>query len=264
MAIGYHGKRKRLYSGSGSTAVQWHSPTSPVLGDVNIEQIATLKPETLSGPDLVFTFGIKADLRVNLDRVLIEDAGNVRRFTDWWARLSATTNADIGQFVMTWGNNVVWCRGMLRGSTAVSLPHDDLASISGPLRAEETWAGDAGDEVTLDQDNKTPPRAAEVVWAPVDGEGGLVLLTEEREGVIDLELQRKRGSAAWVDIADADSVLLPTNATPGSAVSLDSAIAAVSGGLQKDDRLRVQYDSSSPTQYKWRGRLAMCAPLSLD
>ena len=84
----------------------------------------------------------------------------------------------------------------------------------------------------------------------------LTLSTTARAGDSALQLETKRGSAAWTRNQRADTVLAHDVSTAGSVVSLDAVVQ----DLTKDDLLRVRYPSGTGAGNSWTGRIAFAAP----
>ena len=259
-----YGKDRRLYVGQGTHVVDVASADGPALGGFTLDNEATVQSLPLSGQALTRHYPIRASVGLTFDRILIEGTANVDRLVDFFTQFTAVSRAQLGELVADFAqggcDGVVWFRDLFRNSVSVAHPFDDLASVNGAIGSEEPWPGTVGALATLSDSALVPATAAERTYSPVDGQGGFVLLTDTREGSAALALETKRGAAAWTAESAADAALASTVSTAKSAVSLDAIIPNLAAG----DRVRVRFPTGTAAGNSWTGRLAFCAPISLD
>lgn len=256
MATPFLGNLVRIRLGSGANVVNFVGGT----GGITLNNTGNIQSDAFLGNNLLRRFGMNADYNLQLDRQILAKQQNIERWTDFLLGWKNRTAADMGELVLDfvlWGvSGVVWFRKIVKGPQTLNQPSQDLASISGAIMGEEAWAGDAGTMETLTNTNLIPEDSAAVTWKPVNGMGGLVLLTYDRQGDAALQLHTRRGSGAWTLRNQANANLAADVSTTGSAVSLDAVIPV----LQPDDQVRVRFGSGTAAGNVWSGRLAMCAP----
>ena len=260
------GTARRFYIGQGDSVTTLHDPEHGVLGTWTVNHEVQIQQESLSGTEIMQNFAIRSTAGITFDNLIVEGEDNVDRLSTFIAELdSAIDRAALGEFIadlaLGKAGTVLWLRNMLSGNATVNTPWNGLANINGSPFSEESWFGLCGAQASLSNTALTPSQAQEAVWNPNGDEGGLALITDTREGDAALQLERKRGNAAWTRITNAtiDNQLGADVSTAGSAVSLDAGVA----GLQKDDRLRVRFPTGTTAGNAWSGRIAAFSPLRL-
>ena len=261
------GTARRFYIGQGSTVTTLHDEAHGVLGSWSVGHEVQIQQESLSGTEIVQNFAIRSTSGITFDNLIIEGVDSVDRLAVFMAELDAAVDrAALGEFIadlaLGKAGTVLWLRNMLSGNATVANPYNGLANLNGSPFSEQAWFGQCGARASLSNTALTPTQAQEAVWNPNGDEGGLAMITDTREGDAALQLERKRGNAAWTRITNATltNQLGADVSTAGSAVSLDAGIT----GLQKDDRLRLRYAAGTTAGNSWSGRIAAFSPLRLQ
>ena len=252
-----YGKDTKVYCGQGANVARLSDPDMPVMGNINISNSATIQQLMLAGNALSQTYAIRSEIGVNFDRIIMEGVDAVDGLAEWLTHLSSTKPGE--NLVVVLGNRCVWLRGLLRGSVNLSMPFDDLASISGAPGAEEYWGGTVSALSTVDNNSPLPTETGHAITYQIaNGEGGIAVLTDLRAGSTDLLFQSKRGSGAWTPMdREAHGISVPSVTNSGSAVELDVS------DLRAGDQVRVTYNNAVTQGNRWTGRLAACTPVDL-
>lgn len=252
-AIPRYGKNARLWGGQGDTVIDF---SKSIAGGMTLTFSANVREEPIG--DFYRQYPINTTRALTFDRYLLETDGNGERLVDWMADWGVDS---VGELVLEPGTGrIYWFRDPIRSSVTVTMPYEELTNLSGPLSAKNPWGGVAAEEEELDSGNLIGEANTQITWKPVGGAGGLGLLTSTRTGDATLQLETKRGSAAWTRNTKADAALAADVSTPLSAVSLDLVVP----DLQEDDLVRVRLPSATLAGNAWSGRLIAAYPADLD
>ena len=250
------GHQARIRLGEGANVVNFEGGS----GAFTVNGAGNVASDAFLGNSIIRHFGVNSTYTLTMDRILIRRTQNIFRFNEFMANWANHTAADMGEFVVDWvlwgTANILWLRKIVKGPRTVNHPSQELAYISGTILGEEAWAGTCGAMETLTNSNRTQTDNGAVDFKPVQNQGGLVLLTYQREGTQALQLQTKRGAGAWAVNTKADAKLAAAVSTAGSACSLDLVVP----DLEDGDQVRIRYPSGTAAGNQWSGRLGFCAP----
>lgn len=257
MADPAYGMHVRLWADQGANAIDF----SEALGSFTIQH-----ETVVSGPHAMADrthaqryYPIPGSDAWGLEfgRYLLLGSGNSRRLSNWFQRLNTDTPGnmlvDLSEATED-GEDCLYFRKPVRGSARLALPMNDVADLTGTMRAELAMPGIVGARATLgrvDADSLLTLEPEDGFAVTAKANSYILLLTEERVGTVDLELQRKRGAGAWTDVGDG---LLPATTTDNSLVEVHS-VAATGSGSQAGDLFRVRFSSGIADGNSWTGKM---------